>query len=74
MKPAKTKRVNIRSKEEPKFAMIRDCWDEDTDSVIIELLHEYQELFPTKFSELKGILGDLGVMRIPFKPKVTLVK
>ena len=24
-------------------------------------------MFPTKFAEMKGILGDLGVMRIPLK-------
>ena len=34
---------------------------------IIELLHEFQYLFPTKFSEMKGILGDLGEMKIPLK-------
>lgn len=35
--------------------------------MITELLHEYQNLFPTKFSEMKGIIGDLGVMRTPPK-------
>ena len=50
-----------------KFATIGDYWDTDTVSKIIELLHEYLELFPTKFSEMKGILGDLRVMRIPLK-------
>ena len=24
-------------------------------------------MFPTKFEDMKGILGDLGVMRIPLK-------
>jgi len=33
-------------------------------------LREYQELFPTKFSEMKGIIGDLGVMKIPLKADV----
>ena len=31
-------------------------------------------MFPTKFSELKGIIGDLGVMNIPLKPDVNPVK
>ena len=35
---------------------------------ITDLLHEFQDLFPTKFSEMKGILGDLGEMKIPLKP------
>ena len=31
-------------------------------------------MFPTKFAEMKGILGDLGVMRIPLKEDVKPVK
>ena len=30
-------------------------------------LREYYDLFPTKVSDLKGIIGDLGVMRIMLK-------
>ena len=41
---------------------------------IIELLHEFQDLFPTKFSEMKGILGDLGEMKIPLNPDVKPVR
>ena len=41
---------------------------------VAELLTEYQELFPTKFSELKEIVGDLGVMKITLKPDARLVK
>ena len=37
---------------------------------ITELLHEFQDLFPMKFSEMKGILGDLGEMKIHLKPDV----
>ena len=32
-----------------------------------ELLHEYQDLFLTKFLEMKGIVGDLGEMKIPLR-------
>ena len=32
------------------------------------MLREYQDLFPTNFSEMKGIVGDLGEMKIPLKP------
>ena len=35
---------------------------------ITDLLHEFQYLFPTKFSEMKGILGDLREMNILLKP------
>ena len=38
------------------------------------MLHDYQDLFPTKFTEMKGIFGDLGVMRIPLKEGARPVK
>ena len=41
---------------------------------IIDLLHEFQDLFPMNFSEMKGILGDLGEMKISLKPEVKPVK
>ena len=37
---------------------------------VTNILHEFQDLFPTKFFEMKGIRGDLGEMRIPLKPDV----
>ena len=43
-------------------------------SKVTEFLHEYQDLFPTNFSELKGILGDIGVIKIPLKPDAKPVK
>jgi len=62
--PLKTKQVNIGTKEESKFAKIGDYCDDATVDKIDELLREYQDLFPTNFSNLKGIIGDLGVMKI----------
>ena len=41
---------------------------------IADLLHDYQDLFPTKFTEMKGIVGDLGVMQIPLKEDARPVK
>lgn len=41
---------------------------------IADLLQEYKDLFPTKFTKMKGIIGDLGVMRIPLKAGVKPVK
>jgi hypothetical protein len=36
---------------------------------ITELLHEYSDMFPTTFIEMKGIAGELGEMKIPLKPE-----
>ena len=41
---------------------------------ITDLLHEFQDLFLIKFSKMKGILGDLGEMKIPLKPDVKPVR
>ena len=69
-KPMKLREVNIGTKKQPKLAKIGDYWDDDTVRKVVELLIEYQDLFPTKFSKLKGITGDLEVMRITLKPYV----
>ena len=58
--PLKIQKVNIGSVENLKFANVGDYWGEETMAKIIDLLHEFQDLFPTWFLEMKGILGDLG--------------
>ena len=68
--PLKTRTVNIGSEENLKYATIGDYWDDEMVSKVTQLLHEYQDLFPTKFSEMKGILGDIGVIKIHLKPDV----
>ena len=65
LKLLKIKKVNIGSLENPKFTNIGYYWDEETVAKITNLLHEYQDLFPTNFSEMKGIVSDLGEMKIP---------
>ena len=54
--PLKTKQVNVGTNAELKFAKIRDYWDDTTMDKVSELLREYQDLFPTNFLELKGII------------------
>lgn len=56
------------------FAKIGDYWDDATVDKVTELLYEYQDLFLTKFSDLKGIIGDLRVMRITLKPDTKPMK
>ena len=70
----KTKQVNIGMEVESKIAKIGDYWDSTMVDKGIELLHEYQDLFPTKFMDLKGIIGDLVVMNITLKPNTKPVK
>jgi hypothetical protein len=67
VKPLIVKKVNIGMKEKPKFAKIGDYWKNETMERIADLLCEYHDLFLTTFSEMKGIAGELGEMKIPLK-------
>lgn len=62
--PLKTRQVNIDIEAKPKFAKIGDYWDDATVDKVTALLCEYQDKFPTDFSNVKGIIGDLGMMNI----------
>ena len=66
--------MNVGSLENMKFENIGDYWYEETAEKITDLLHKFQDLFPTKFTEMKGIVGDLGEMKIPLKPDANSVK
>jgi hypothetical protein len=60
----KIKKVDIGTEQTLKLANVGDYWDVATIDKIIELLHDYQDLFPTKFTDMKGIKGPIGEMRI----------
>lgn len=72
--PVMMKQVNIKTEVELKYAMLGDYWDDVMVDKITELLCEYQDLFPTKIMDLKGIVGNLGMMKITVKPDTKLVK
>jgi hypothetical protein len=65
--PIKVNKVNIGTVEQPKMASIGDYWDEQTMERITELLCKYSDLFSTTFTEMKGIAGDVGEMKIPLR-------
>ena len=67
LKLLKIKKVKIGSPENLEFTNIGDYWDEETIAKVTDLLHEYQDLFPTNFSEMKGIVGDIGEMKISLR-------
>lgn len=57
-----------------KFVKIGNYYDQDVVDKVAELLWEYHDLLPTKFSYLKGIVGDLGMMNITLKVDVKPIK
>jgi hypothetical protein len=72
--PIKINKVNIGTEQTPNLSNVGDYWDVSTIDKITELLHEYQDLFPTNFSDMKGIKGPMGEMRIPLKTNERPVK
>jgi hypothetical protein len=56
------------------MASIGDYWDEQTVEIITELFHEYNDLFPTTFTEMKGIVRELGKMKIPLRPEARPIR
>jgi hypothetical protein len=70
----KVKKVNIGTTENPKMASIGEYWDERIVESIIELMREYNDLFPTTFTKMKGIVGELGEMNIPLKAEARLIR
>ena len=61
----KIKKVQIVSPKNLNLTNIRYYWDDEAIAKIVDLLHEYQNLFPTNFSEMRGIVGDLRETKIP---------
>ena len=68
------KKVDFGYLDNPMFDNIGGYWDDDTVGNIIELLHEFQDLLPTKFSEMKGIVRDLREMKITLNPDANPIK
>jgi hypothetical protein len=61
------RKVNIGSVENPKIASIGDYWDKQAIDEVHNLLWEYEDMFPKTFSEIKGIKGAMGEMKIELK-------
>jgi hypothetical protein len=70
----KVTKFNIGTLENPKMASIGDYWDEKIVESITELLHEYNDMFPTMFTEMKSIAGELGEMKIPLRAKARPIR
>jgi hypothetical protein len=72
--PIKVKKVNIGTTDNPKMDIIGHYQDEKTIERITELLREYSDLFPTNFTEMKGIGRELGEIKIPLRHEAISVR
>ena len=70
----KTKEVDILNDDRPKIAKIGDYWNEHQTTAIINLLREFQDVFARDYKDLKGLVQEMGEMKIDTKPDVRPVK
>ena len=70
----KLQKFNISTKDKPKMEAIKDYWDEQMVYEVTSLLKEHGDLFPKIFTELKGIDGYLGEIKIVLKANSKLDK
>ena len=72
--PIKVKKVNIGTNDNPKMASIGDYWDGQIVESIMNLFHEYNDMFPTTFTKMKSIAGELREMKIPLKHEARSIR
>jgi hypothetical protein len=65
--PLKLWKMNIESQDHLTMDFVGDYWDEQIMSGIEALLKEYEDLFLRSFTEIKGIKGNLGEVKIELK-------
>ena len=70
----KIKEVDISNDDRPKIAKIGDYWTEAQTTKIVNLLKEFQDVFDRDYKDLKGLVHEMGEMKIEIKPDVRPVK
>ena len=64
----KIKKINIATEGQPKMARMGDYWSDQQTTEIIDLLKEYQDVFATDYKDLKGLVEEMGEMKIDLLP------
>jgi hypothetical protein len=60
----KTKEFNISKDDRPKMVRVGDYWSEKQTTDIVDLLKEYQDVFSRDYKYLKGLVAEMGEMKI----------
>ena len=66
----KTKEFDISNDDRPKMEKIGDYWSEEQTTEIVKLLKEFQDVFSRDYKDLKGLVHEMGEMKIETKPNV----
>ena len=70
----KTKEVDISNDDRPKLAKNGDYWNEHQTIEIINLPREFQDVFARDYKDLKGLVQEMGEMKIDTKPDFRPIK
>lgn len=60
----KTKEVDISINGHPRLAKIGDYWTKEQTVEIVNLLKEYQDVFARDYKDFKGLVQEMGEMKI----------
>ena len=63
----KTREVDISNDDRPKIEKIGDYWTEAQTTEIVNLLKEFQDVFARDYKDLKGLVHEMGEMKINIK-------
>ena len=66
----KTKEFDISNDDRPKMENIGDYWSEEQTTEIVNFLKEFQDLFARDYKDVKGLVHEMGEMKIDTKPDV----
>ena len=69
-----TKAFNISNDDRPKMAQVGDYWTKKETCDIFDLLKEYQDVFAHEYKELKGLVEEMGEMKIELIPGENPIK
>jgi ribosomal protein S17E len=64
----KTKEFDISNDDQPKMARVGDYWSKKKTTDIVDLLKEYQDVFSRDYKYLKGLVEEMGEMKIKLIP------
>ena len=70
----KTKETDISNDNRPKMARIGDYWSEEKTTEIVNLLMEFKYVFAWDYKYLKGLVAEMGEMKIDIKPDAQPIK
>ena len=70
----KTKEFDISNDDRPKMEKIGDYQSEEQRTEIVNLMKEFQDVFARDYKDLKGLVHEMGKMKIDIKPDARPIK